>query len=77
MWIYLLPRHGKHGVEEPDGHVPVVHVEELLVELHGVEAAQTQSKGAAGSFLSIWENISTGRFGPGGYKEMSYIFPDQ
>ncbi len=67
MWINLLPGHGKHGVEEPDGHVSVVHVEELLVELHGVEAAQAQSKRAAGSFLSICENIiSTGRFGPGG-----------
>ncbi len=70
MWIYLLPGHGKHGVEEPDGDVSVVHVEELLVELHGVEAAQTQSKGAPGSFLSIWEkiNFSSRRFGPGGYK---------
>ncbi len=53
MVIYLLPGYRKHGVEESDGDVSVVHVEELLVELHGVEAAQTQSKRAAGSFLSI------------------------
>jgi len=48
IWCrYLLSGYGEHGVEQPDGHLPVVHIEELLVELHGVEVAEPQPQGAA------------------------------
>jgi hypothetical protein len=59
LWVtslYLLARYGYHRIEEPDGHLSVVDVKELLIKLHCVEAAKAQAeRTATGTLFTIWE----------------------